>query len=69
MFINFGLFSRRYDLIKGTMLINFWNFFLALGYFSRFLRIGIPLPMSTGGIYVGTYWVANKGQNLVNVSS
>ena len=34
MFINFGYFSRPYSLIKGPMLIKFWNFYQGLQKFS-----------------------------------
>ena len=36
-FINFGLFSRPYSLIKGPTFIKFWNFYQGLQNFSNLL--------------------------------
>ena len=42
-FINFGFFSRPYDLINGPTFTDFWNILLALWLFSSLIVVALCL--------------------------
>ena len=42
-FINFGFFSRAYDLINGPKFTDFWNILLALWLFSSLIVVALCL--------------------------